>query len=215
MNWSSSSPRSTGVTSGGPAPPYYQPLADDDDDSNYDSRIASDRRKQYSSVPIEEPQRQLSIGSVTMMEGGGGGGVGKRSGSRVEVVGGGGSSDEEASQRSDSVRRRVMDTGSGRRYQRRFTLNPMIFAKQQRNLRRQSLAQMKLSYYPTDMDRKFPLHSLPIRSLIFMKSAKICIAVVFFKFFNLNNFTDFEMDTIFCLTEIICLTEVRRLNELY
>ncbi|VDK85142.1 unnamed protein product [Litomosoides sigmodontis] len=31
---------------------------------------------------------------------------------------------------------------------RRFTLNPLIFAKEERELRRQSLAQLKLSYYP-------------------------------------------------------------------
>jgi hypothetical protein len=31
---------------------------------------------------------------------------------------------------------------------RRFTLNPLIFAKEEREARRQSLAQLKLSYYP-------------------------------------------------------------------
>ncbi|VDD96887.1 unnamed protein product [Enterobius vermicularis] len=31
---------------------------------------------------------------------------------------------------------------------RRFTLNPLIFAKEERDARRQSLAQLKLSYYP-------------------------------------------------------------------
>uniref|UniRef100_A0AC35TMW2 PHB domain-containing protein n=1 Tax=Rhabditophanes sp. KR3021 TaxID=114890 RepID=A0AC35TMW2_9BILA len=33
---------------------------------------------------------------------------------------------------------------------RRFTLNPMIFAKEESNARRHSLAQLKLSYYPTN-----------------------------------------------------------------
>ncbi|EJW72082.1 hypothetical protein WUBG_17011, partial [Wuchereria bancrofti] len=36
----------------------------------------------------------------------------------------------------------------GGRMGRRFTLNPLIFAKEERELRRQSLAQLKLSYYP-------------------------------------------------------------------
>ncbi|VDM50171.1 unnamed protein product [Toxocara canis] len=31
---------------------------------------------------------------------------------------------------------------------RRFTLNPLIFAKEEQEARRQSLAQLKLSYYP-------------------------------------------------------------------
>uniref|UniRef100_A0A0K0FII6 Stomatin-2 (projected from Caenorhabditis elegans ortholog sto-2) n=1 Tax=Strongyloides venezuelensis TaxID=75913 RepID=A0A0K0FII6_STRVS len=34
--------------------------------------------------------------------------------------------------------------------QRRFTLNPLIFAKEERDARRQSLAQLKLSYYPSN-----------------------------------------------------------------
>uniref|UniRef100_A0A7E4ZZ25 PHB domain-containing protein n=1 Tax=Panagrellus redivivus TaxID=6233 RepID=A0A7E4ZZ25_PANRE len=33
---------------------------------------------------------------------------------------------------------------------RRFTLNPLIFAKEEREARRHSLAQLKLSYYPTN-----------------------------------------------------------------
>ncbi|KAI6191300.1 CRE-STO-2 protein [Aphelenchoides bicaudatus] len=36
----------------------------------------------------------------------------------------------------------------GARMGRRFTLNPLIFAKEEREARRQSLAQLKLSYYP-------------------------------------------------------------------
>uniref|UniRef100_A0A915PTH0 Uncharacterized protein n=1 Tax=Setaria digitata TaxID=48799 RepID=A0A915PTH0_9BILA len=36
---------------------------------------------------------------------------------------------------------------------RRFTLNPLIFAKEERELRRQSLAQLKLSYYPKNASR--------------------------------------------------------------
>ncbi|CAI4226950.1 unnamed protein product [Auanema sp. JU1783] len=35
---------------------------------------------------------------------------------------------------------------------RRFTLNPLIFAKEEREARRQSLAQLKLSYYPKHMN---------------------------------------------------------------
>ncbi len=38
---------------------------------------------------------------------------------------------------------------------RRFTLNPLIFAKEEREARRQSLAQLKLSYYPRHALRKF------------------------------------------------------------
>ncbi|VDN54306.1 unnamed protein product [Dracunculus medinensis] len=36
---------------------------------------------------------------------------------------------------------------------RRFTLNPLIFAKEERDARRQSLAQLKLSYYPKNAHR--------------------------------------------------------------
>ncbi|MCP9265301.1 Erythrocyte band 7 integral membrane protein [Dirofilaria immitis] len=45
---------------------------------------------------------------------------------------------------NDFVRRK----SSAIRMARRFTLNPLIFAKEERELRRQSLAQLKLSYYP-------------------------------------------------------------------
>ena len=38
---------------------------------------------------------------------------------------------------------------------RRFTLNPLIFAKEEREARRLSLAQLKLSYYPKNANRKF------------------------------------------------------------
>lgn len=44
---------------------------------------------------------------------------------------------------------------SAGRMSRRFTLNPLIFAKEERELRRQSLAQLKLSYYPKNAHRKF------------------------------------------------------------
>ncbi len=40
---------------------------------------------------------------------------------------------------------------------RRFTLNPLIFAKQQKELRRQSVSALRLSYYPADMDGR-PMH---------------------------------------------------------
>uniref|UniRef100_A0A1I7T791 PHB domain-containing protein n=1 Tax=Caenorhabditis tropicalis TaxID=1561998 RepID=A0A1I7T791_9PELO len=44
-------------------------------------------------------------------------------------------------------------TGQPRgRMGRRFTLNPLIFAKEEREARRQSLAQLKLSYYPKHMN---------------------------------------------------------------
>jgi hypothetical protein len=36
-------------------------------------------------------------------------------------------------------------------HQRRFTLNPVLFAKQQQELRRQSVTALKLSYYPDDL----------------------------------------------------------------
>ncbi|KAK0402715.1 hypothetical protein QR680_016490 [Steinernema hermaphroditum] len=39
---------------------------------------------------------------------------------------------------------------AGARMGRRFTLNPLIFAKEERDARRQSLAQLKLSYYPSN-----------------------------------------------------------------
>ncbi|VBB32376.1 unnamed protein product, partial [Acanthocheilonema viteae] len=42
---------------------------------------------------------------------------------------------------------------SAGRMGRRFTLNPLIFAKEERDLRRQSLAQLKLSYYPMNAHR--------------------------------------------------------------
>ncbi|GMR32166.1 hypothetical protein PMAYCL1PPCAC_02361, partial [Pristionchus mayeri] len=42
--------------------------------------------------------------------------------------------------------------GGGPRMGRRFTLNPLIFAKEEREARRQSLAQLKLSYYPKHMN---------------------------------------------------------------
>uniref|UniRef100_A0A914ZAW9 Uncharacterized protein n=1 Tax=Panagrolaimus superbus TaxID=310955 RepID=A0A914ZAW9_9BILA len=41
----------------------------------------------------------------------------------------------------------------GPRMGRRFTLNPLIFAKEERDARRQSLAQLKLSYYPKNANR--------------------------------------------------------------
>ncbi|TKR71667.1 hypothetical protein L596_019227 [Steinernema carpocapsae] len=46
----------------------------------------------------------------------------------------------------------ALSTGppSGARMGRRFTLNPLIFAKEERDARRQSLAQLKLSYYPSN-----------------------------------------------------------------
>ncbi|CAJ0947255.1 unnamed protein product, partial [Mesorhabditis belari] len=43
-------------------------------------------------------------------------------------------------------------SGSGPRMGRRFTLNPLIFAKEEKEARRQSLAQLKLSYYPKNQN---------------------------------------------------------------
>ncbi|CAD5234209.1 unnamed protein product [Bursaphelenchus xylophilus] len=40
---------------------------------------------------------------------------------------------------------------AGARMGRRFTLNPLIFAKEEKEARRQSLAQLKLSYYPKNL----------------------------------------------------------------
>lgn len=63
-----------------------------------------------------------------------------------------------------SFKRKVMESapltggghsgGGGGRMGRRFTLNPLIFAKEERDARRQSLAQLKLSYYPRNAERK-------------------------------------------------------------
>uniref|UniRef100_A0A0N4ZP95 Uncharacterized protein n=1 Tax=Parastrongyloides trichosuri TaxID=131310 RepID=A0A0N4ZP95_PARTI len=86
------------------------------------------------------------------------------------------SDDEEGSQ-SSAENSRLMDSEEDERYdtkhdqppylntggsqknsrltQRRFTLNPLIFAKEERDARRQSLAQLKLSYYPSNAHRKF------------------------------------------------------------
>ncbi|VDN40111.1 unnamed protein product [Gongylonema pulchrum] len=54
------------------------------------------------------------------------------------------SSEESDSSMNNDFERRP----SAVRMARRFTLNPLIFAKEERELRRQSLAQLKLSYYP-------------------------------------------------------------------
>jgi hypothetical protein len=67
-----------------------------------------------------------------------------------------------------SFKRKVMEsvplTGGGGhgRMGRRFTLNPLIFAKEERDARRQSLAQLKLSYYPRNAERKSSNRPLPI-----------------------------------------------------
>ncbi|KAL3098061.1 hypothetical protein niasHT_027606 [Heterodera trifolii] len=47
---------------------------------------------------------------------------------------------------------RPSQSGGRPRMGRRFTLNPLIFAKEEREMRRQSLAQLKLSYYPKNAD---------------------------------------------------------------
>ncbi|KAF7631035.1 Stomatin-2, partial [Meloidogyne graminicola] len=63
--------------------------------------------------------------------------------------GGGGSSSQYYLTPSALNTPRSSQSGGGRpRMGRRFTLNPLIFAKEEREMRRQSLAQLKLSYYP-------------------------------------------------------------------
>uniref|UniRef100_A0A915AID6 Prohibitin n=1 Tax=Parascaris univalens TaxID=6257 RepID=A0A915AID6_PARUN len=45
---------------------------------------------------------------------------------------------------------------------RRFTLNPLIFAKEEQEARRQSLAQLKLSYYPRNAHPSDALKSMGV-----------------------------------------------------
>uniref|UniRef100_A0A0R3S5T3 KID domain-containing protein n=1 Tax=Elaeophora elaphi TaxID=1147741 RepID=A0A0R3S5T3_9BILA len=59
--------------------------------------------------------------------------------------------DSDFNMNSDYERQKSSTSG---RMGRRFTLNPLIFAKEERELRRQSLAQLKLSYYPKNAHRK-------------------------------------------------------------
>ncbi|GMT32800.1 hypothetical protein PFISCL1PPCAC_24097, partial [Pristionchus fissidentatus] len=70
--------------------------------------------------------------------------------------GDGGSTESERLMDSDddggSIQIEVPSGRGGPRMGRRFTLNPLIFAKEERDARRQSLAQLKLSYYPTNMN---------------------------------------------------------------
>uniref|UniRef100_A0AC35G8F6 Band 7 domain-containing protein n=1 Tax=Panagrolaimus sp. PS1159 TaxID=55785 RepID=A0AC35G8F6_9BILA len=66
---------------------------------------------------------------------------------------GSGSDDDEPQSIQIDVPQMRSGSGSGPiqrgpRMGRRFTLNPLIFAKEERDARRQSLAQLKLSYYP-------------------------------------------------------------------
>ncbi|VDO63300.1 unnamed protein product [Onchocerca flexuosa] len=49
----------------------------------------------------------------------------------------------------DSERSKMVGLRMGR-MGRRFTLNPILFAREEQELRRQSLAQLKLSYYPVN-----------------------------------------------------------------
>lgn len=49
-------------------------------------------------------------------------------------------------------RARGRAAGAGHERGRRFTLNPLIFAKQQQEMRRRSLSALRLSYYSADMD---------------------------------------------------------------
>lgn len=59
-------------------------------------------------------------------------------------------SEESDSEKMNDIERRPSSVRMGRR----FTLNPLIFAKEERDARRQSLAQLKLSYYPKNAHRR-------------------------------------------------------------
>lgn len=61
---------------------------------------------------------------------------------------------------------------------RRFTLNPLIFAKEERDARRQSLAQLKLSYYPQNAHRKF-FHQQFLLVLVFFIFSHLYLAYLF------------------------------------
>jgi hypothetical protein len=78
----------------------------------------------------------------------------------------GSESSDDDSLHPSSFKRKVMEsaplTGGGGRMGRRFTLNPLIFAKEERDARRQSLAQLKLSYYPRNAERKSSNRPLPV-----------------------------------------------------
>ncbi|KAK6763124.1 hypothetical protein RB195_023727 [Necator americanus] len=74
----------------------------------------------------------------------------------------------------------AVPTGSTRgRMGRRFTLNPIIFAKEEREARRQSLAQLKLSYYPKHMNPESYDAGLGFCGWIFMFISWLCVFVSF------------------------------------
>lgn len=62
----------------------------------------------------------------------------------------------------------------------RFTLNPLIFAKEEREARRQSLAQLKLSYYPKHMNREYFIGAANcFPALIYSAQTRVSKAFVF------------------------------------
>uniref|UniRef100_A0A0K0D2U6 PHB domain-containing protein n=1 Tax=Angiostrongylus cantonensis TaxID=6313 RepID=A0A0K0D2U6_ANGCA len=62
---------------------------------------------------------------------------------------------------------------------RRFTLNPLIFAKEEREARRQSLAQLKLSYYPKHMNPASYDAGLGFCGWMFMFISWFCVLASF------------------------------------
>ncbi|VDM74380.1 unnamed protein product [Strongylus vulgaris] len=71
-------------------------------------------------------------------------------------------------------------TGQTRgRMGRRFTLNPLIFAKEEKEARRQSLAQLKLSYYPKHMNPESYDAGLGFCGWMFMFISWLCVLASF------------------------------------
>ncbi|CAJ0609601.1 unnamed protein product [Cylicocyclus nassatus] len=71
-------------------------------------------------------------------------------------------------------------TGQSRgRMGRRFTLNPLIFAKEEKEARRQSLAQLKLSYYPKHMNPESYDAGLGFCGWLFMFISWLCVLASF------------------------------------
>ncbi|PAV87366.1 hypothetical protein WR25_18269 isoform B [Diploscapter pachys] len=62
---------------------------------------------------------------------------------------------------------------------RRFTLNPLIFAKEEREARRQSLAQLKLSYYPKHINPEHYDAGLGFCGWLFMFLSWLIILMTF------------------------------------
>ncbi|KJH42686.1 SPFH/Band 7/PHB domain protein [Dictyocaulus viviparus] len=96
---------------------------------------------------------------------------------------------------------------------RRFTLNPLIFAKEEREARRQSLAQLKLSYYPKHMNPASYDPGLGFCGWMFMFfswfcvlasfpiSICFCIKMSYFRFYDVVQ--EYERAVIFRLGRLI------------